>query len=231
MIFLRWGLELSLTATLFFFVRSAHLMGKALRHIDDKTIPWDYRFQEALQISRTLKALADVIPSDHDESDPDMAPPSCTSIAICYSALLTLYDTYSCTESVNDDMSEDHLLMQQDSIAGLKEYSERVLRLARRVKAIIERQGTAALSPMIIESLYQCAANRKCHSRHFVALTGWGKLILWTEAWYVKETSQPCHSEKLAEIKEILSMLNRRWRVAGQYLGMINDLASCELHH
>lgn len=136
-------------------------MGKAIRHIDDKTMPRDYRFQEGLQISRTLKALADAIPNDHDESDPDRTPHSCTSMAICYSGLLTLYDAYSCTENAPDNGGEGYLQMQQESIIGLKEYSDRVLQLARRVKAIIERQGTSHLSPMIVDSIYQGAVNRK----------------------------------------------------------------------
>lgn len=141
--------------------QSAHVMGKTIRHIDDRTLPCVYRFQDGLQLSRTMQALADVIPSDHDEQDPDMKPALCTSMAICYSSLLTLYDSYSCTERAQDNAGEDQLHMQQESINGLREYSERVLQLARRVKSIIERHGTSGLSPMIIDAVYQSAANRK----------------------------------------------------------------------
>lgn len=142
-------------------------MGKTIRHIDDRTLSCQYRFQDSLQLSRTMRALADVIPSDRDDRDPAMQPPLCTSMAICYSSLLTLYDSYSCTERAHDNAGEDQLLMQQESIEGLREYSERVLELARRVKAIIERHGTSGLSPMIVDSIYQGAANREYLCDHF----------------------------------------------------------------
>ena len=147
--------------------QSAHLMGKTLRHIDDKDIPCEYRFQDALQLSRTMRALTDVMLSEHQPSEQqqngnnagDRKPALCTSLAICYSSLLTLYDAYSCTEKLMENAGEDQLVFQQESIDGLSEYSSRVFDLARRVREIIERDGTAGLSPMIVDSIYQGAAN------------------------------------------------------------------------
>lgn len=139
--------------------QASHLMGKVIRHIDDKSLPCEYRFPEALQLTRTMRALADVIPHDVDEQDPSMQPPLCTAAAICYSSLLTLYDAYSCTGRRDEDLSEDQLIVQKESIDGLRDYSERVLVMARRVRAIIERHGPSGLSPMIIDSVYQGAAN------------------------------------------------------------------------
>lgn len=209
--------------------QAAHLMGKVIRHIDDKTIPCEYRFQDALQLSRTMRALADVIPNDHDEQDPDMKPPLCTSIAICYSSLLTLYDAYSCTERAEEFTHEDQLVMQKESIEGLNEYSSRVFELGRQVKSIIERHGTAGLSPMIVDSTYQGAANCR-HTVLNLISTPEDLLTHLLDAWYVRESSDPVCGERLAELKEVLIMLDRRWRVAGQYLFFINDFASREVH-
>ena len=211
--------------------QSAHLMGKVIRHVDDSSLPLDFRYQDALQLSRTMKALADVIPEEHDENDPDMKAPLCTSVAICYSSLLTLYDTYSCTENAILGTGEDRLIVQQESIEGLREYSGRVLQLARRVKTIINQHGSSGLSPMIIDSIYQGAAN--CESPAMIPTLRSAPLTHspYADCWYFRESSDPGHGEKLAELKEVLAMLDRRWRVAGQYLFYVTEVEKWEFHH
>lgn len=203
--------------------QSVHLLGKVLRHIDDKQLPLDYRFEEAMQLSRTLRALADVLPSQASEDDASMQPSLCTSMAICYSGLLTLYDTYSCSERAMESAGEPQLLMQKESIEGLSEYSGRVVELARKVRSVIERDGTGRLSPMIIDAFYNAAANCKpnCHggTAHDLAQA----TDTCADAWYVRESSDPACGERLIELKELLVLLDRRWKVAGQYLFIIGD--------
>lgn len=209
--------------------QTAHLMGKTIRHVDDASLPLEYRFQDALQLSRTMKALADVIPVEHDEQDEDMKPSLCSSMAICYSSLLTLYENYSCTEGALEGSGEDRLFMQQESLEGLREYSQRVLQLARRVKRIIEQHGASGLSPMIIDSIYQGAANCK-----YPLSQRFGNpevLILFTDAWYVRESSDQECGECLLELKEVLMLLDRRWRVAGQYLFYVSEFEKWDIHH
>ena len=50
----------------------------------------------------------------------------------------------------------------------------------------------------------------------------------WTivDAWYVRESSDHACSERLFELKELLILLDRRWKVAGQYLFIIDDFWS-----
>lgn len=145
--------------------QAAHLTGKTVRHIDDKSIPSEYRFQDALQLSRTMRSLTDAIGNDYQQDEwqqqngVDLKPAAYTSMAICYSSLLTLFDAYSCSERAVENAGEDQLIMQKESIDGLREYSQRVVYLARRLKDIIDREGTSGLSPMIIDSVYQGAAN------------------------------------------------------------------------
>jgi len=42
-----------------------------------------------------------------------------------------------------------------------------------------------------------------------------------TDAWYVRETSDPTCGERLLELKELLVLLDRRWKVAGEYLRIV----------
>ena len=93
--------------------QSIHLAGKVIRHIDDRSIPVDYRFEEALQVHRTLRALAALLPEETQDDDPFIRPTLCESMGICYSALLTLYDAYSCTDRSIPDSPDSHLLMQK----------------------------------------------------------------------------------------------------------------------
>ncbi|EME46578.1 hypothetical protein DOTSEDRAFT_70550 [Dothistroma septosporum NZE10] len=180
--------------------QASHLLGKVVRHLNDKNLPTDYRYTEALQLHRTLQALSSVLPGEAAEDDPSQRPTLCTSMAICYSALLMLYDAYSCTEKIVESGPEEQLVMQKVSIDGLSEVSTQVVHLARRVRDFIEKAGPERVSPLVIDSLYQAAANY---------------------AWYVRESSSPECQERLQEIKEVLIILDRRWKVAGEYLKIV----------
>lgn len=144
--------------------QAAHLLGKIIRHINDKNIPADYKFNEALQLHRTMRALAEVLPSEAEADDPTTKPTLCSPMAICYSGLLTLYDQYACTERAVENGPETQLVMQKESIDGLGEVSSQVIDLARRVRGFIERAGLQRVSPLVVDSLYQSAANCKSHT-------------------------------------------------------------------
>ncbi|KAI6807940.1 hypothetical protein KC332_g13203 [Hortaea werneckii] len=181
--------------------QSVHLAGKVCRHIDDKTTPLDYRFEEALQLHRTLKALAALLPTEAEGEDPTAGPTLCSSLAICYSALLTLYDAYGCSERLVPDAPESQLVMQKESIQGIAEVCESVLLLSRKIRQRIELgESLGRLSPLTIECIYEAGASY---------------------AWYLRETSEPHYAEKLAEVKELLRLCERKWRVAGDYIRII----------
>jgi hypothetical protein len=182
--------------------QASHLLGKVIRHLNDPNLPPDYKFEEGLQLDRTIRALAGVLPGEAEEDDPLTRPTLCTSMAICYSALLTLYDAYSCTEKAIPNGPETQLQMQEASIGGLSDVSATVFNLGRRVRNFIERAGLSRLSPLVIDSLYQGAANY---------------------AWYVRESSDPTCAERLAELKDLLSLCDRRWKVAGSYHFLVDD--------
>ena len=139
--------------------QASHLLGKVIRHVNDHTIPAAYRFDEALQLHRTLRALADAMLSETTENYSIEGPPLCTALSICYSAILTLYDSYSCTEKSMRDAPETQLTMQQEAISGISEFTELAMQMARRLKAFVDKVGLENVSPLVVDSLYQAAAN------------------------------------------------------------------------
>jgi hypothetical protein len=143
--------------------QAAHLLGKTLRHLDDRDVPDEYRFDDALQLHRTMMALADVLP-DEASTDDEVRPALCSSMAILYSALLTLYDAHSCTDRSTEQHCEAQLVVQKECIDGLSEVSSRVVGLARRIRNVIETKGFGHCNPLVIDSIYQSAANCKSPS-------------------------------------------------------------------
>lgn len=103
-------------------------VGVTLRHIDDCSIPMKYRCNEALQLHRTMRAFAEAVESGDTPGSISSQPRSLSpSLAITYSALLTLYDAYSCSLAIRQDGGEARLQMQKVSIDGLKDVTDRVL--------------------------------------------------------------------------------------------------------
>ena len=95
--------------------------------------------------------------------------------------------------------------MQGESLEGLSEISATVMSLAHRVRNFLDKGYLQLLSPLVIDSLYQAAANY---------------------AWYVRESSDPACGEQLVELKDLLTRCNEKWRVSGQYLIVVYDFWS-----
>lgn len=148
--------------------QAAHLLGKVIGHIDDTQMPVEYRFEQALQLSKTVKALAEAMLTEAREREEqdlveDRLP--CSAIAITFSALLTLYDRYGCTERYIENGPETQLIMQQESIDGLREVTKLALQMARRVRRYIAHEDRLGeISPLALDALYQAAANCTYHA-------------------------------------------------------------------
>ncbi|KAF2765205.1 hypothetical protein EJ03DRAFT_300603 [Teratosphaeria nubilosa] len=182
--------------------QACHLLGKVIRHKNDTNLPVDYKFEEALQLNRTLRALACILPSESEEDDPTQRPTLCTSMAMTYSALLELYEAYPYTEHAVPNGPETQLQMQQEAIAGISDITTQVLYLARRLRDFISRAGIGRLSPFTLDALYQGAANFAC---------------------YARESSDPTCGERLLEMKEVLLLCEKRWKVAGEYRSIVES--------
>ncbi|KAK6439436.1 hypothetical protein LTR95_004361 [Oleoguttula sp. CCFEE 5521] len=199
------ALSASLTTVASPFARTcqaSHLLGKVLRHLGDKGMSLEHRFDEALQLSRTLNSLEHALRSEAIKEDMTQyeQPPLCTALSITYSAMLTLFDAYSCTDRAVPNAPETQLQMQQESIEGMFRVSDLAMQLARNLRDHLNSTDVSVCSPLAVDSLYQTAA---------------------TYAWYMRESSDANTAHLLAELKEILRLVNRRWRVAGEYLTFV----------
>lgn len=161
-----------------------------------------YQYQEALQIHRTVQALSHILSKESDElCGSSVGICSQTSLftaqAFCYSALLNLYDMYSCIDITTPASigMPGQVELQQTAITGLKELSVVVYNFAKRIKEVVHFEGLLQVSPFVIECLYQAAANH---------------------AWYVRETENEDFRRMLMDVKEVLQILGENWGAASK---------------
>src|ERR1700744_2778177 len=77
------------------FARTAqatHLLGRLIRLLNDRFLDAPMRFSEAIQLHRTLQALANLLPNDVHRSPERYGTP----LALCYSSLMHLCDPFAC---------------------------------------------------------------------------------------------------------------------------------------
>ncbi|MCJ1428060.1 hypothetical protein MMC29_005967 [Sticta canariensis] len=187
--------------------QAGHLIGKILQHVNNQILDDASRFQEVIQLNRSLQALSVVVSNELDQES-TMALHS--AMALCYSGMTILNKPYSGTESIG-------------SVSGLvipnefQKHALATLRLAAR-----ETSGFAAslhihllglqVSPLLAHCFYQ-AIN--------------------TYAWFIRE--MPANSElpqALEFLKETLRKLDKRWKIAGEYIKIIemNDQSNSAFH-
>ena len=176
--------------------QAAHLAGRVVSHKGDKTLDAPFRFSEAAQLHRTINALATLLPREFDTA-PDRLS---SSLAICYSSMLSLYEPYSCTETNHGEHTTEEVDMQAIAIAGLKRVSEEVLKFSHNLKRTMT-YDTAAISPLVADCLYVAAANY---------------------AWLVQERGTPEMLASYNNLIEVLKLLDLRWKVAGEYLRILD---------
>lgn len=180
-----------------------------MRHVNDADANDEFRYKEAEQLHRTLLALSNIITSESKEllekTNDSMADlPLFTSTALCYSALLSLYELYCCAETAGPQQISNPLFleMQKLSMEGLKEVSYKVYRFSQRAKAVAELGGMLRMSPMVCDCLYGAGANY---------------------AWMASESAKDEDIAKLAGIKSVLEMMGRRWKCASKLVRLEMD--------
>lgn len=174
--------------------QATHLLGRLIRHLNDRNVEPAFKFSEASQLHRTLAALSSLLPSEF-QAAPDQLS---SSTALVYGSMLHLYDPYCCSQTNGGGGSEhtpEEIEMQTIAIAGLRSTAEEVLRFSQHLKTCMD-YDIAAASPLVIDCLYQAAA---------------------TYTWLVYETADIDMIESLNSLTECLKMLATRWKVAGMY--------------
>ncbi|KKY18851.1 putative fungal specific transcription factor domain protein [Phaeomoniella chlamydospora] len=175
--------------------QAAHLVGRVVVHKNDRSLDSPFRFSEAVQLHRTIIALASLLPSEFETAPERLS----TAMALCYSAMLALYDPYSCTESNEGEHTVEETEMQGIAISGLQATADEVLRFAQHLKRTMT-YDLAAISPLIADSLYGAAS---------------------TYAWLASERGTPEMVASYNNLVEALRLLDMRWKVAGEYIRML----------
>jgi hypothetical protein len=169
----------------------AHLMGRLIRHLNDRNIEPAFRFTEAVQIHRTLNALASMLPAEFERSPEQMS----TSTALAYGAMVHLYDPYCCAETSHGMRTAEETEMQAIAIPGMRMTAEYILQFSLMLKASMD-QNMLGASPLVADCLYGGAA---------------------TYAWLAYESGNPQMTINMIAITDVLKHLGNRWKNAGMY--------------
>ena len=172
--------------------QAAHLCGRLVQNLNDRLTDAPLRFSEAIQLHRTLTAFTALLLPEVQQSPVQYATP----MALCYSALLHLYDPYGCTMSNRGEHTVEETEMQSIAIAGMKRSASEILQFSHLLKMAMTN-NMAAVSPFTADALYSAAT---------------------TYAWFAHESGSADMVENYHTLRETLMQMNSRWAVAGEYL-------------
>lgn len=176
--------------------QATHLLGRLIRLLNDNLLEAPARFTEAIQLHRTIQALANLLPADVQGSPERFG----TSIALCYSSLIHLSDPFACTESNRGEHTVEETEMQSIAIAGLQTVANDALQLSHLLRQSMT-QNPSSISPLVGDCLYMAAA---------------------TYAWMVYESGSRQFAESYHSLRKTLEIMSGRWAVAAQYLAILN---------
>ncbi|KAE8395988.1 fungal-specific transcription factor domain-containing protein [Aspergillus alliaceus] len=182
--------------------QAAHVLARVLGHRNDRSSDIDFRHEEAMQLHRTAQALSHTLSTEleqwiENDYDPTGYLPLFSAIGICYSALLLLYDSYCC---IGIKEVGANVQVQQTALSGLDEVSQAVYHFAKRIRSSMELGGSLKMSPLILDCLYQAAAN-------FI--------------WKSRETGNSAMLQRANEVQGVLEVLGMRWKAPQAYLSIL----------
>ncbi|OAL29405.1 hypothetical protein AYO22_02299 [Fonsecaea multimorphosa] len=176
--------------------QATHLLGRLVRLLNDRLLDAPMRFSEAIQLHRTLQALANLLPNDVHHSPERYGTP----LALCYSSLMHLCDPFACTESNRGYRTVEETEMQTIAIAGLKSVAGDVLRFSQ-LWHVDMTSNPAGVSPLIGDCLYFAAT---------------------IYAWLAHETGLREMGEAYHILRKVLETMASRWAAGQQYLGLLD---------
>ena len=178
--------------------QAAHLLGRVCQHANEHADPADddFHFHEAQQIQLAATAFFSILQQEYRDSPEGYK--LFNAMALCCSALLTVYHVHSCIEIEPIESSGQNrgmrLDLQQLAIDGYRRIASTTSDFAAEILKIVARNPDA-ISPLVCHSLYQAGASY---------------------AWIVRENGSESHLASLIEIREVLKMVQQRWSVAGK---------------
>jgi len=152
-------------------------------------------FTDALQLHRTLTAFTKLLPDEVGLATIQYSVP----MALCYSALLHLYDPFCCADINRGANTVEETEMQSIAIEGVKSVAADVLQFSQVLRHSMTLNPAAA-SPLVGDALYMAAT---------------------TFAWLTHETGSAEMAASYTYLKDSLQVLNGRWAVAGEYLKIL----------
>jgi hypothetical protein len=175
--------------------QATHVLGRYIRHRDDKLLEAKDRFTGARQLLRTMLALTALLPAEAELRPEQYGTP----IALCYSAVIHLCDPYACTGTNHGERTTEEVDLQTLAIAGMKEAAADVCQLSQYVRTAMFRNLNTT-SPLIADALYQGAA---------------------IYAWLVHETGELANIRAYWQITDVLKAMETRWACATEYLSLL----------
>lgn len=173
--------------------QASHLTGKILQHVNSQILDDASRFQEVIQLNRSLQALSVVV---SNELDQESTMSLYSAMALCYSGMIILNKPYSGTESIGNLTG---LVISNE----FQTHALATLRLAAR-----ETSGFAASLHVHLSGLIDQIPPLLAHCL-YQAINTYG--------WFSREMPANPEIPKVVEfMKETLRKLDRRWKIAGK---------------
>lgn len=176
------------------------MLGKVFSHrFGDEFASEAEQFKAASELYLDASALARKI-SEEGETEQDFFSYA-SAIALTYSTLCTLCDTYCCPKDACKSIGKEASEMQGQAIEGLKTVSSTIVNFVDHINGNTPlSQELDRTSPIIMDALYSAAANY---------------------AWMVRESGDGVYQNALDAIRMCLTKLGTRWRNAAHYVRIL----------
>ena len=137
--------------------QAAHLLGKVLIHLNDRTSNPEFSFDEVMQLGRATKSFSSLLQDENIAGDMTNGG-VLSALAMSYSASIALFDNYCASETVFSARTEGHAALADHAISTLKDVALEVMQYVVHLERVIETEGLLRISPFVADCIYQTAA-------------------------------------------------------------------------
>ncbi|KAJ5613400.1 hypothetical protein N7510_006594 [Penicillium lagena] len=171
------------------------LLGRILEHRDDQhTLNGVDRFENALQLNRTLRSLLSKVKKEFASGSSDYG----LSVCLGFTAMVALHELYACTGTNRGTNTVQETEMQTISIKELKSLTAEIR--SHLVQWLDKRLNLCDIGPLACNCIYQAAA---------------------TSAWYARESGDSWMQESHGIFVNALEQIQPRWAVAGEEVRLL----------
>ncbi|PGH11969.1 hypothetical protein AJ79_04556 [Helicocarpus griseus UAMH5409] len=170
--------------------QASYLMGKVIEHKNDRELVAPFRHTNALQLHRTISALSSLLAGEFEMTPGRLS----TAMALCFSAILDLYEPYCCDLTNEGQNTVEGTEMQAVAIDRVKAISQEIVQFGQCLSRTLA-YDVSTVSPLACDCLYQGLA---------------------TLMWFEKETGDAQWSHSAAQMAGLLQKINERWGIAGK---------------